>query len=81
MKELLSTDATAAWVLARVVGKCSKKSCCQMEIHTCDNHTNTIEIIIQILAATALVLANGGQTPQEEQLPDGNKIVIIKQIQ
>ena len=37
-------------------------------------------IIIQILNG-ALVLANGGQTPQEEQLPDGNKIVIIKQIQ
>ena len=29
-------------------------------------------LVIQILAASALVLASGGQTLQEEQLPDGN---------
>ena len=48
-----------------------------------DNHTNTIMIhtnisvkIIQILSA-ALVLANGGgQTVQEEQLPDGAGMIL-----
>ena len=45
-----------------------------------DNHTNIFVIILQIIAAAAaLVLANGGQTLQEEQLPDGNTIVITKQ--
>ena len=37
-------------------------------------------LVIQILAASALVLASVGQTLQEEQLRDGNTIVIMIQI-
>ena len=41
-----------------------------------DNHSNIFIIIMEILSA-ALVLSNGGgQTVQEEQLPDGAGMIL-----
>ena len=41
-----------------------------------DNHSNIFITIMEILSA-ALVLANGGgQTVQEEQLPDGAGMIL-----